>query len=273
MYSIDIKTGNINWHKKLNWNVIPPLNNGLLTYKNVVYAGSGMALCAIDTESGKVLWENNSWKTGEGCNATLSTDGSVLIGGANWRAMYANDTSTGKLLWENSDLGLKYISSSPVMIDNLAYVLAGNSFFKIDSKTGNILSYKKLKCNVEVTSSPLILSDIIIFGTADSGLVALDPKTYEKKWSYKTGPSLIHTVPYSKYPDCSIETSPIISGNAVYFSASDGVIYALEINTGSLLWKYETGISCLSTVVASGNALYVTDFGGNIYCFISSKEK
>lgn len=121
--------------------------------------------------------------------------------------------------------------------------------------------------NVDVTSSPLVADGYIVFGTAERGMVAVDATTMEEKWNFRTLPALIYSSPYSKYPACTVETSAVLSGNIVYFPASDGAIYALELQSGRLLWKYETGAPVFASLALSGNSLFAVDFGGNVYCF------
>lgn len=80
---------------------------------------------------------------------------------------------------------------------------------------------------------------------------------------------MIYTVPTLGDPASPIETSPVLSGNIVYVGASDGYLYALDRQTGQLLWKHAMGAPVLGTVAVSGNALFAVDFSGNIYGFVS----
>ena len=272
LYAINADSGVLLWKKDLEWNTIPPLNGGLIASEGVVYAGTGESLCAVEAKTGNIIWRNKDWRAREGCTVTLSADEKVLIGGSHWDAMYANDVKTGRLMWKNDKMGLRHRSSSPVIRNGIIYVLSLSSLFKIDAYTGEVIAVKGLGYNVDVTSSPLVTDKYIVFGTADRGLVAVDAATMEEKWNFKTSPSLIYSSPYSKYPACTVETSPVLSGNTVYFSASDGVIYGLQLETGRLLWKYETGAPFFASLSLSGNSLFAADFGGNVYCFTSKKE-
>ena len=40
--------------------------------------------------------------------------------------------------------------------------------------------------------------------------------------------SLIFSSPYTRQPSKTVETSPVLSGNTVFFSASDGNIYGVD---------------------------------------------
>ena len=52
------------------------------------------------------------------------------------------------------------------------------------------IATKELSANLDVTSTPLITEQEIIFGTADRGVFALDKSTLFNKWKAETSPSL-----------------------------------------------------------------------------------
>ena len=268
-YCIEVATGDMKWNKSLGWNVIPSLKEGVVSLEGTVYLGSGKCLYALNATTGDVMWRNNEWNMSQGCVTTLTTNGDILIGGAHWGSLYANDAKTGCLVWKNEEKGLKLRSSTPVIIKDTVYTLSDKSLYKINVNTGEILLRKELEYNVDVASTPLFLSDFIIFGTVGNGVVALDANTLEEKWTFKTGKSLIYSAPYSCSPDCTVEASPILSSNTIYISASDGCLYALDVRSGRMIWKHFSGSPRFSTVLVTGNTLYSTDFAGNVYCFSS----
>lgn len=59
----------------------------------------------------------------------------------------------------------------------------------------------------------------------------------------------------------------MLAGGVVYAGASDGVLYALDPDSGEVLWKYSTGAPVFGTAAVSGNVLAVSDYGGNVYVF------
>lgn len=235
----------------------------------VVYAGSGKSLSAFDAGSGKLLWRNTAWGQGEGTTSTLTVGNGILIGSAQWSALYANDAATGDMIWSLSERGLRNRGASAAMHGPLLYIISQNSFFIINARTGDIVVQKEMPYNLDVTSTPLLTDGEIIFGTADKGLVALDRVTLEQKWNTLLGNSLVFTSPYTRTFASTVETSPVLAGQTVIVGASDGNIYALNPSTGKITWRYRTGAPIFSTPALSGNVLVVTDFGGNVYEFIT----
>ena len=126
---------------------------------------------------------------------------------------------------------------------------------------------KPLPYNVDVTSTPLLTDKEIIFGSAQKGLIALDSEILEEKWTCPVGDALVYTCPYSRQPSATIETSAVWAGDIVYVAASAGMVYGINKEDGKVVWKHATGAPMFGSVALSGNALVVSDFGGNVYLF------
>ena len=244
-----------------------PLNTTI--DKGVVYAGIGAGLSAYDLKTGQTIWINKDWRQREGATTTLTVAGNVLVSGTQWGGLYGNDIHTGKQLWKLSDNGLRNRGASPVYKDGKLWIISSKSFFVIEPQTGKVLQQKELSANLDVTSTPLITEQEIIFGTADRGVFALDKATLFNKWRAETLPSLVYTAPYSTTPQAGVETSPVASQGVIYIGASDGYLYAIDRTTGIIKDKYNLGAPIFSTVAVSGNRMIVCDFAGNVYCFIS----
>lgn len=271
LYAIDVESGKLCWEKQLPVDGLPAVVEGLVASKGIVYAGTGKGLSALDTKTGNLIWQNKEWGQGNGATSTYSLGKGILVGSVQWGALYGNDAETGKLLWAVTENGLRNRGSSVAMHGNLLYLISNQSFFILEAASGKVIVRKELPASVDVTSTPLLTDKEVIFGTAGSGLMALDRETLEAKWQFATEDALIYTSPYTKRKSATIETSPVLSGNTVYVGASDGTVYGVNKEDGKLVWKHETGAPIFGSVAVSGNTLIVADFGGNVYAF-STKE-
>ena len=268
--AIHVRTGELAWRRKLNVKeTLPALIEGLVAENGIVYAGSGEGLCAIKLEDGTELWRNRAWRQNHGSTATISVGKNVLIASSHWGELFAHNATDGKLLWRVSKDGIRHRSSSAVMDKSVLYLLSDKSLFIVEAYTGKILVKKDLPYNVNVSSSPLVTEHEVIFGTAMDGVIALDRSTLALKWKFGTGNAMMYTSPYVGNPAGNIESSPVAAGNTVFVGGADGVIYALDRQSGSLKWKHRTGAPVLSSLAISGNALFAVDFGGNVYGFAS----
>ena len=266
LYAVDAATGKLVWEKDLEMDKQVPLDNGLVTSDGVVYAGTGRSLCAFQAKTGELIWQNKDWDTGHGTSSTFSVNNGILVGQAFWEAAYANDARSGQKLWSRGGYGF---GSSAAMHGGLIYSISNRSLFIVDAKTGKRLIQKTYDFELKNLSTPLVTNDEIIFGTAENGVVAVDRNTLEVKWRFRTGRAMIYTVPTLGDPASPVEASPVLSGDIVFVGACDGALYALNRKDGQLLWKHAMGAPVLATVAVSGNALFVSDFSGNVYGFVS----
>ncbi len=271
LYAVDAVSGNLKWEKKLDINGLPVLDDGLTVSGGVVYAGSGKGFAAFDAVTGYVKWSNTGWRQGEGTTTTTTVADGVVINGTQWGGLHANDITDGKHLWSISKDGISNRGSSPSVHDGVAWFISARSLFAADVKSGELKVAHQLPYSVDVTSTPLVTDKLIIFGTVDNGVVALDRATFEQKWKVQTLTSLVFTAPYTTYPVRTVETSPVLIGNHVVFGASDGVIYLVNIENGRVEWSHSVGAPIFSTVAVSGNTIFVTDFGGNVYSFTTAQ--
>ena len=272
LYAIDAQSGTLAWEKKLPTPGLPALIEGIVASGDTVFAGTGKSLTAFEAATGRELWRNNDWNSREGTTSTLTLGNGVLVTGSQWNALFANDARTGRMLWSASDNGLRHRGASPAAHGGLLYLISERSFFIIDSRTGRTVTRREMPFNVDVTSTPLLLGQLIVFGTADKGLAAIDRETHELKWTTETGAALAFTAPYTRKPSATIETSPVAAGGIIYAAASDGALYAVSPKDGSVVWKHATGAPLFGTPAVSGNTLFFTDFGGNVYAFTTRTE-
>lgn len=265
--AVKVSDGSLSWGRQLHVNGLPALIEGLVVADGVVYAGTGKGLCALNAQTGDVLWQNSAWGQGEGTTSTLTLGEGMLIGSSQWRGLYGNDAKTGELKWHLTKNGLTNRGATPVIYNGLIYVTSAKSLFIIQPETGNIVARKDYPFSVDVTSTPLITDKQIIFGSVTEGLVGVDKETLEVLWKTPTGDAFIYTAPYTRKVAATIETSPILAGNTVYFGASDGTLYGVNKENGEIVWKHTAGAPVFGSVALSGNTLFAVDFGGNVYAF------
>ncbi len=269
LYAIKTMDGSLKWGKQLQVNGLPALIEGIVVSNGIIYAGTGNGLCALHTETGDRVWRSREWLQGEGATSTLTLGAGMLIGSAQWKGLYGNDARTGELKWHLDKNGITDRGASAAIHNNLLYITSGKSLFIIDPLNGNVIVRKEYPFSLDVTSTPLLTDKEIIFGSVNNGLIAVDRETLEIKWQYQTGDALVYTAPYTRKVSATVETSPVLAGDIVYFGASDGVLYGINKESGELVWKHSTGAPVFGSVAVSGNTLVAFDFGGNVYAFTS----
>lgn len=271
LYAIDGRTGALRWSDQMPVSFLPALIDGLVADNGIVYAGSGHGLSAYNAATGKLLWRNKDWGQGEGTTSTLTLADNVLLGNVQWTALHANDATNGKKLWSLSENGLSNRGASAAIYNGLIYIISNKSVFVIEPKSGRIIVRKEMPYNLDVTSSPLLTDKLIVFGTADRGVVALDSKTLEPAWNFLTDDALVYTAPYTRTFSATVETSPVKAGDVICVAASDGTVYGIDASTGRRAWKYSTGAPIFGTPAFTGNTMIFSDYGGNVYALSGRK--
>jgi len=76
------------------------------------------------------------------------------------------------------------------------------------------------------------------------------------KWKLKTGKYLSNEASNDSEYVSWIRSTPIIYGRVIYFGASDGYLYAVDIDTGKEIWKFQTGNCFDNTPVIGEETIY-----------------
>ncbi|HEY6409014.1 MAG TPA: PQQ-binding-like beta-propeller repeat protein [Ktedonobacteraceae bacterium] len=102
-----------------------------------------------------------------------------------------------------------------------------------------------------VGSEPVVVNNVVYFGTDDHNFYAVSVKTGTVLWKYTTGGA--------------INSSPTVANGVVYFGSDDDNIYALNAKTGSVLWTYMTGGAVDHSPVIGNGTVYISSEDGNVY--------
>ena len=271
-YAININTGELAWERDLGIKNVPLLVTGGAVHNGIYYTGFGNYLSALDCRDGRLLWKNDSWNGGEGTTSNMIICGNTLIAGSNWRALYGHDLETGAKKWEVSSDGIRFRNGTASWVDDTLFLAAERAIVKMDPSSGSVYSVHPVPYDLQVASTLLVTSQMIVTGTSAEGLVAYERYSMKEIWKVKTGPSLVYTAPYSKPYASTVETSPVLIDEMIVFGASDGFLYAVAQESGRVIAKINLGAPLLNRVCVAGNVMFAGDFSGNISCFSVQKK-
>jgi outer membrane protein assembly factor BamB len=177
----------------------------------------------------------------------------------------AVDAETGRVVWRK-DLK-RFSAASPTVGDGMVYQPLLNApgeerdtapgfLVAMDAETGD--DVWRFKAGA-IESSPLLVDGVLYFGTFDDKLYALDARTREVRWAYKTGDN--------------VKGGAVFSGGTIYFGSYDGKVYAVDARTGKLRWRSgaQGGLRGIGTFYATPAVAYGRVFIGNtdgkVYAF------
>ena len=223
--------------------------------------------------------ESLRWQVGisPGCRQAVATDAELFTGNE------CLEIASGKPRWTLETYRLRdcsvALSGERVVVTGVT--TTGTStrqvVLVIERETGKLV-WEKVLAEVHpldevLTAPPAVARGAVFVGSADGVFRALALADGVEAWQFKTGDSVI---PLSAGPDRTggrISSGAVVSDRTVFFGAADGGIYALERRRGTLTWHYNVGLPVLASLALSGNTLYVADWAGNLYTFVSLVEE
>jgi eukaryotic-like serine/threonine-protein kinase len=202
--------------------------------QGTVYFGSGDGnLYALDAVSGEMQWK---FQTGDVVHASPAyVEGTVYVG--SWDSFfYAVDATTGHEKWRfhggedpmiHNQAGFQ---SSPAVVGGVVYTGCRDSnVYALDASTGKEKwrAYNQMSW---VNSSPAVTRGKVLFATSDSSLYrAVD---------VANGKQL-----FQQQLKAYVFSSPAVAGDVVYLGVLNGTLEARDLNTGDLLWDFQTEAS------------------------------
>jgi eukaryotic-like serine/threonine-protein kinase len=199
-----------------------------------VYFGSGDGnLYALDAASGELRWK---FQTGDVVHASPAYESGTLYVGSWDSYLYAVDAATGHEKWRfkggedpliHNQVGFQ---SSPIVSGGLVYTGCRDSnVYAIDAATGK----EKWRFNNEmswVITTPAVAKGKLLFATSDSSLFHMIDAATGKS----AGRQQLKAYVFS---------SPSVAGDVVYLGVLNGSLEARDLNTGELLWEFQTEAS------------------------------
>ena len=166
------------------------------------------------------------------------------------------------------------VISSPVIAGGMLFAGSSDHFlYALDAESG-VFKWK-FKAESRITSSPAVSAGLVLFGSYDGNFYAVDAATGKLRWRFQTGGErrfaakhLHGSLPAAEVMPDPFDfylSSPVITGGAVYFGSGDTNIYALDLATGKLKWKFKTGDVVHATPAIADGVLYVGSWDSYFY--------
>ncbi len=137
--------------------------------------------------------------------------------------------------------------------------MTGNDkfYFKLE-KLKNPKLIKKTGFNDTVLLRPVKVKDYLIIPTLN-GVYKFDLIKSKNVWEYKTKNRISHT--------------PIYKNNILYFASNDNYFYAIDFNTGDMIWKKRIDITAYSLPYIYKSRIYFGTTTGKLVCLDMRKGK
>jgi len=161
--------------------------------------------------------------------------------------LFALNLEDGTKLWEfESEDGFL---TTPVVEDGKLFLgdMAGQ-FFCIDAAGEKQWTYKT---EIEINSSANTYKDLVLFGSQDGALYALDKVTGDFKWKHTT--------------EDQIQCSITVAENHAFLAGCDSMLHVIDLDTGKETGNIKLSSPTISTPAASGSTAYFGNEKGTFY--------
>lgn len=226
---------------------------------DVVYiGGSDGNFRAIDLERGNLRWEF------EGLSDFVETKplvyGGKVIFGAWDTYLYALDSHDGSLVWKwsNGNPAILYSPAAcwPVGSENRVFIVAPDRFITaIDVETGE---------NVWRTGLHDVRETI---GISEDGDIVYARSMWDTLFAFSSSapePKIIWSSPCGYGYDID-PSMPVEKDGVVFFGTKNGLVIAVDAQTGAVRWKHRTGVALVNTVApVDAHRVVVTDMDGRV---------
>jgi len=297
------KDGIILWEFKSKNRIVgtPAASNGV-----VVFGSADKNIYGLDADNGRLLW---TCPAEEAVLGAVTIEDNIAYIGASDHKMRALDIRSGKLIWEYT--GVKgYIETRPLIYDGKVIFGAwDNNMYALDSKNGKLV-WKWDGGLARMHFSPAAVWPVaahgkVFFTAPDRVMTALDAQSGKTLWRTKEsmvretiGLSADQSRIYSKTMQDSVvcysatskvpqriwavnvtygydhaPSMPVEKNNTIFGSTKNGIIFALDAETGNVQWKHKIGNSLINTVVPiSGESCLYTSSEGIVGLLSANKK-
>jgi outer membrane protein assembly factor BamB/predicted phosphodiesterase len=271
LWSVDLVPGA---HSACFVSTAPAIDDGL------VFAGTAQQFGAYDLASGARAWTASPLQDADG-PTTYTTPaiaaGEVFDGfGYATNAFYTWAVADGTPHWTVSYPDYFSVQVSPVVdggivfnvnVDNTAQawdVASGHTIWSRDIDGGGLM------WGYAPVATPAVAQGRLFVATPHQFLYALDAATGAEVWRASGGYASIHAVKY-RVSERGFLASPVVTGDIVWAGGADGVLRALAVGDGTLLWSDDFRVPILSAPAVAGPALVLATYDGTVRLLVPAR--
>ena len=215
--------------------------------RRVFVGSSDRGLYALRAEDGTSLWRFETLGFVQ-CQPLYDPNADAVYFGSNDGALYRVNAKNGRLNWRfmtNAE-----VSRRPVLSNGVLFVTnANDTLLALDPETGKLLwhQHRSPAMGMEVTgyAGPTVFHDKVYTGFSDGTVLAFDAKTGAERWQpvdlSAEAEQTLGEVPAQLDVDTTPVPDQIEAGAVVYVASYAGGVYALDSETGTVVWA-NTGV-------------------------------
>ncbi len=258
LYAVDARDGRKLWEYELRGLAVgTPAIEG-----DRVFAGSSALAVCVDLATGAEVWKSRTRGSGEvalaGC--ALCAGGRVFFCDERLAIFNAEDGRPSGGMFAGFEA---YSHTGACSRKEFVYILTQHEIRCLSLETGTVTGSVALE--KKLTAGPVLTGELLLYGTSQSRIEAVDLKTLARAWVFEMEDRLVHAA------ETDVVSRPAFAQGRVFFGGPDGNIYALHSSTGERIWKYRTGARLESPPLVIGDVVYVLAAKG-VFLGLSAAE-
>ncbi|MCK4613383.1 MAG: PQQ-binding-like beta-propeller repeat protein, partial [Thermoplasmata archaeon] len=273
--AINMYTGEEVWTRSLPMGgTTPAVRDGMVFVGIAGNQGHYNRMYAFDEKTGEEIWSflpRPNLHNNDITSSPAVANGMVYFGSWNAR-LFAVDEFTGEEVWNYT--AMHWIQTSPaVAYGKVFFGDNARNIYAIDAMTGEHLwSYTGTQW---ILSSPAAANGMVFVGDNGGYFYALDENGIEDG-DQGVPDCFTHPLDRSdliwmkKIGDNGIRSSPAVHNGKVFIASSDGILFALDMDTGDEIWQrrigdYNQGESVHSSPAVADGKVYIGSGDKNVY--------
>jgi outer membrane protein assembly factor BamB len=238
------------------------ISSGAIVVKNPTGQGDWVLVNGYDgttrvlnSTDGKVIW---TYQTQDFINGSPAiVDGRWVVFGGCDAQLHVVNLTDGSLVHQIP--ANAYIPSSIATFGTMAFCgNYANETVAFDVAAGTVAWVYKDRA-LPFFSSPAVNERLVLIGSRDKHLHAINRKTGEGAWKFRTGGR--------------VEGAPIVFEDGVVFGSSDGRLYAASLETGTELWQLDLGESLVASPAYGENQIVIGGENGTVFALRAEAPK
>jgi outer membrane protein assembly factor BamB len=194
--------------------------------------------------------------------------GNVLLVGSCSGNFYALDRRTGQVRWTynvRQDGDQTSFHGDPLVTDNLILIGTDNGkqghLYAFERESGKVrwktLAPAGAEGNVGAATDIVRRGNQIYAVAQGDELLCVSLEDGNIRWTFASQ--------YDRHKNL-LTHSPALVGELVLFAGLDGILYALQADSGQIVWKADLHSRLTTSPIVSPNGIYVGTQDGHVYC-------
>ena len=281
MTALNAETGNELWHTSYPAPYAPatpaaahgvgPKATPLFHNGRLYSLGVTGIVSAFDAATGKLAWQTPAAPEHPSYGTAVSPVGDknlVIVHPGDHGPLTAFDANTGAVKWAGSDRGAY---ASPIIVElggvRQVVTMTQQSVLGVSLSDGaRLWEYPWLSRTTPSAITPILYGEVLIVSSQAMGVTALKPTKHGGKW--------VVDVVWETRDVSLFLSNPVLVGDTLFglSERARGQFFALDANTGTVLWRGQPRQASNTAVVKAGTLLFLLNDDAELIVARSSKS-